>query len=48
MITRLLDWFSCLYLPQGHYFISTLWLWSTDEYGFDFIVERKSIFKKNV
>jgi len=25
--------FSCLYIPQGHYFTSTLWLWSTDEYG---------------
>ena len=25
--------FSSLYIPQGHYFISTLWLWSTDEYG---------------
>ena len=24
--------FSCLYIPQGHYFISTLWLWSTHEY----------------
>ena len=24
--------FSCLYLPQGHNFISTVWLWSTDEY----------------
>ena len=24
--------FSCLYIPQGHYLISTLWLWSTDEY----------------
>jgi len=24
--------FSCLYIQQGHYFISTVWLWSTDEY----------------
>jgi len=24
--------FSCLYVPQGHYLISTLWLWCTDEY----------------
>ena len=24
--------FSCLYLSQGHSFISTVWLWSTDEY----------------
>ena len=24
--------FNCVYIPQGHYFISTLWLWSTDEY----------------
>ena len=22
----------CLYIPQGHDFVSTLWLWSTDEY----------------
>ena len=35
--------FSCLYIPLGHCFISSLWLWSTDEYvNFDF--ERKSIF----
>jgi len=26
--------FSCLYIPQGHYFISTLWLWRTDKYVF--------------
>mgnify|MGYP007091384655 CR=1 FL=1 len=26
--------FSCLYLPQGHSLISTVWLWSTDEYVF--------------
>ena len=25
--------FSCLYIPQGHYFMSTSWLWRTDEYG---------------
>jgi len=24
--------FGCLYFPQGTYFISTLELWSTDEY----------------
>jgi len=24
--------FSCLYIPQGHHFINSLWLWSTDEY----------------
>ena len=24
--------FSGIYIPQGHYFISILWLWSTDEY----------------
>ena len=24
--------FSCLYPPQGHNFISTVWPWSTDEY----------------
>jgi len=24
--------FSCLYITYGHYFISTLWIWSTDEY----------------
>jgi len=23
--------FSFLYLPQGHNFLSTVWLWSTDE-----------------
>ena len=34
--------FSCLYIPQEYYFISTLWLWSTVEY-----FERKSIFKRN-
>jgi len=27
--------FRCLYIPQGHYFISTLGLWSTDEYFFE-------------
>ena len=33
MITRLYDvQFSCLYIHRGHYFISYLWLWSTDEY----------------
>ena len=26
--------FGCLYLPQGHNFKSTVWLWSTDEYVF--------------
>ena len=36
---------SCLYLPQGHYFLSTLWLWSTDEYVFFLDFERMSIFK---
>ena len=30
--------FSCLYIPQWHYFISTLWLWSADEYGFFMIL----------
>jgi len=35
---------SCLYLPQGHNFISIVWLWSTDEYVFLFYFERKSIF----
>ena len=24
--------FSCLYIPQGHNFISTVWLWSTNDY----------------
>jgi len=24
--------FSCLYRPQGHHFISTVWLLSADEY----------------
>jgi len=26
--------FSCLYIPQGHTFITTVWLRSTDEYVF--------------
>jgi len=26
--------FSCLYLPHGHGFKSTLWLWSTDAFRF--------------
>ena len=34
--------FSCLYISQGHYFISTLWLWE-DEFVLKKI-ERKSIF----
>ena len=37
--------FSCLYLPQGHNFISTVWLGSTDEYVL-FYLERNSIFKQ--
>ena len=36
--------FSCLYIPQGRNFISTVWLWSTDECVFVY-VERKSIVK---
>jgi len=36
--------FSCLYIPQGHAFISTMWLCSTDEYDF---FERRSTFKGN-
>jgi len=24
--------FCCLFIPEGHYFISTLWVRSTDEY----------------
>jgi len=32
MITRIKIEFSCRYLPQGHHFISVLWLRSTDEY----------------
>jgi len=27
-----------LYIPQGHYLISTLWLCSTDEYDYFFIL----------
>ena len=39
--------FSCLYIPQWHSFISTLWLWSTDEYLLFFLdSERKSSFKQ--
>ena len=34
---------SCLYIPQWHNCISTLWLWSIDEYVFYFF-ERKSTF----
>ena len=38
--------FSCLYtcIPKGLYFISTLWVWSTDEYVVVFKFERKSTF----
>ena len=36
---------SFLYIPQGHYFISTLWLWSTDEYGFFLLSESPSLNK---
>ena len=39
--------FSCLYLPHGYYFISTVRLGSADEYvNFDF--ERKSIFNMSL
>jgi len=37
--------FSCLRIPQGHNVISTLWLWSTDEYVFFLYFESKSTFK---
>ena len=36
----------CLYIPQGHYFKSTWWLWSIDEYVNKYF-ERKSIFNKS-
>ena len=36
--------FSCLYIPQGHTFIGTVWLGSTDEYDFIFW-EQKFIFQ---
>ena len=39
--------FICLHTPQGHNFISTLWLWRTDEYVSYFYFERKSIFNKH-
>jgi len=39
--------FSCLYIPQGQYFISIVCLWSTDEYVF-FYFERKSTFNKSL
>ena len=44
--TRLLGYrieFSCLYLPQGHNFISNVLPWNTDECVF-VLFERKSIF----
>ena len=38
--------FCCVYIPQGHYFICTLWLWSTDEYIFIFILSESPPLKK--
>ena len=38
--------FSCSYIPQEHYFISTLWQRSTNEYVLGFF-ERKSTFNVN-
>ena len=35
--------FSCLYRPQGHTFISTVWLWSTEEYVFYILSESPSL-----
>ena len=32
--------FSYLYIPQAYYFISSLWLWSTDEYVLFFILSK--------
>ena len=40
--------FSCLYIPQGHNFINTLRLWSTNEYVIYFDFERNSTFKKDM
>ena len=38
--------FKCQYTPQGHYFLSTLWLLSTDKYVvFFFYFEPWSTFK---
>ena len=37
--------FRCLYIPQGHNVISTLWLWSTGEYVFILYFEQISTFK---
>ena len=34
MDIRIYDWVRCIYPPQEHTFISTVWLWSTDEYVF--------------
>ena len=46
--TWLLDYkkeFSCLYIPQGLYFINTVWLWSIDKYVVVVVVfEWKSTF----
>ena len=40
--------FSCQYIPRGHYFVSTLWLWSTNENVFVFLYfERKSTFNND-
>jgi len=36
--------FSCLYIPPGHYFTSTLLLWRTDKYVFFVNVEGRSTF----
>ena len=39
--------FSCLYISQGHTFVSTVWLWNIDKYVFFFQFERKSTFKNS-
>ena len=38
--------FSCLYLPQGNNFISTVWLWSTDECVFFWILSDSPSLRK--
>ena len=37
--------FGCLYIPQGHYYINTLWLWSTNEYVVSLILSKSPSLK---
>jgi len=47
MIIGYMTEFSCLYIAQRHYFISTLWLWRTDEYVFIYILSESSSLTKD-